>query len=99
MAVAWRAAFSPVAASAATVILGLLCLLLSQLGNTRGLGPIGALGIAGALVASLTFLPAVLLLFGRRIFWPIIPRVDHVHAEDSVAVSYTHLTLPTIYSV
>ncbi|MHB1474007.1 MAG: MMPL family transporter [Dermatophilaceae bacterium] len=84
MAVAWRAAFEPIAASAATVILGLLCLLLSQLGSTRGLGPIGALGIAGALVASLTFLPAVLLLFGRRIFWPIIPRVDHVHAEDSV---------------
>lgn len=84
MTVAWRAAVEPIAASAATVILGLLCLLLSQLGNTRGLGPIGALGIAGALVSSLTFLPAVLLLFGRRIFWPIIPRVDHVHAEDSV---------------
>jgi putative drug exporter of the RND superfamily len=84
MGVAWRAVVAPVAASAATVILGLLCLLLSQLGSTRGLGPIGALGIAGALVASLTFLPAVLLLFGRRIFWPIVPRVDHVHAEDSL---------------
>ena len=84
MAVAWKAAVEPIAASAATVILGLLCLLLSQLGSTRGLGPIGALGIAGALVASLTFLPAVLLLFGRRIFWPITPRVDHVHAEDSL---------------
>jgi len=84
MEVAWRAAVEPIGASAATVILGLLCLLLSQLGSTRGLGPIGALGIAGALVAALTFLPAVLLLFGRRIFWPMIPRVDHVHAEDSV---------------
>jgi putative drug exporter of the RND superfamily len=84
MRVAWRAAVEPIAASAATVILGLLCLLLSQLGSTRGLGPIGALGIAGALLASLTFLPAVLLLFGRRIFWPIVPRVDHVHSEDSV---------------
>jgi len=84
MAVAWKAAVEPIVASAATVILGLLCLLLSQLGSTRGLGPIGALGIAGALVASLTFLPAVLLLFGRRIFWPITPKVDHVHAEDSL---------------
>ena len=84
MATAWKAAFSPIAASAATVILGLLCLLLSQLGSTRGLGPIGALGIAGALVAALTFLPAVLLIFGRRIFWPVIPRVDHVHSEDSL---------------
>jgi len=84
MAAAWKAVVAPIAASAATVILGLLCLLLSQLGSTRGLGPIGALGIVGSLVAALTFLPAVLLWFGRRIFWPIIPRVDHVHAEDSV---------------
>ncbi|MEP6650010.1 MAG: MMPL family transporter, partial [Lapillicoccus sp.] len=63
---------------------GLLCLQLSDLGNTRGLGPVGAFGIAGAFVASLTFLPAVLLLIGRRIFWPGTPRVDHVHAEDSI---------------
>lgn len=84
MRIAWRASIEPIAASAATVIMGLLCLLLSQLGSTKGLGPVGALGIAGALVSSMTFLPAVLLVFGRRIFWPVIPRVDHVHAEDVV---------------
>jgi RND superfamily putative drug exporter len=84
MRVAWRASIEPIAASAATVILGLLCLLLSQLGNTKGLGPVGALGIAGAFVAAMTFLPAILLAFGRRIFWPSIPRLDHVHAGDQV---------------
>nr|WP_238351626.1 MMPL family transporter [Kribbella shirazensis] len=84
MRVAWRASIEPIAASAATVILGLLCLLLSQLGSTKGLGPVGALGIAGALIAAMTFLPAVLLAFGRRIFWPSIPRVDHVHSSDQV---------------
>ena len=84
MRASWRAAAEPILASGVTVILGLLCLMLSQLGNTRGLGPVGALGIAGALLSALTFLPAVLLLFGRKIFWPLIPRVDHVHAEDSV---------------
>ena len=84
MRVAWRAAVEPIGASAATVVLGLLCLLLSELGSNRGLGPVGAIGIVGAFVASLTFLPAVLLLFGRRIFWPLVPRVDHVHSEDAV---------------
>jgi RND superfamily putative drug exporter len=79
---AWRGSVEPIAASAATVVLGLLCLLLSDLASTSGLGPVGALGIAGAFVAALTFLPAVLLLFGRGIFWPAIPRVDHVHSED-----------------
>jgi RND superfamily putative drug exporter len=81
---AWGGAVQPIAASAATVILGLLCLLLSDLGNTSGLGPVGAIGIAGAVISALTFLPAVLLLFGRRIFWPAIPRLDHVHSEDKI---------------
>ena len=62
---AWRGAVEPISASGATVILGLLCLLLSELGSTRGLGPVGALGIAGALLAALTFLPVLLL-------WPIV---------------------------
>jgi RND superfamily putative drug exporter len=57
---------------------------LSQLGSTKGLGPVGAIGIAGALISAMTFLPAVLLAFGRRIFWPMIPRVDHVHAQNAV---------------
>ncbi|MEU4295125.1 MMPL family transporter [Kribbella sp. NPDC026596] len=84
MKVAWRASIEPIAASAATVILSLLCLLLSQLGSTKGLGPVGAIGIAGALIAAMSFLPAILLAFGRRIFWPSIPRLDHVHAGDQV---------------
>ncbi|MGZ0148394.1 MMPL family transporter [Kribbella sp. WER1] len=84
MRVAWRASIEPIAASAATVILGLLCLLLSRLGSTKGLGPVGALGIAGAFVAAMTFLPAILLAFGRRIFWPSVPHVDHVHSRDQV---------------
>ena len=62
MAKAWRASLEPIAASAATVVLGLLCLLLSQLGSTRGLGPVGALGIVGAMLAALTFLPLLLLV-------------------------------------
>ena len=81
---AWRGSVEPIVASAATVILGLLCLLLAELRSTSGLGPVGALGIAGALLASLTFLPAVLLLFGRKAFWPFAPKLDHVHAEDAI---------------
>lgn len=61
MSRAWWGSVEAIVASAATVVLGLLCLLLSQLGSTRGLGPIGAIGIAGALLAALTLLPLLLL--------------------------------------
>lgn len=63
-----------ITASAATVVLGLLALLASDLTNNRALGPVGAIGIVCALVTSLTFLPAALALFGRAVFWPARPR-------------------------
>lgn len=84
MKVAWRATFEPILASGTTVILGLLALMLAQLKGTAGLGPVGALGIAGALLASLTLLPAILVLGRRWIFWPSIPHVDHVHRADVI---------------
>ena len=58
MRAAWRAALEPIVASGGTVILGLLCLLVSDLASNRGLGPVGAIGIACALLAMLTLLPA-----------------------------------------
>jgi len=84
MKVAWRAAVAPILASGTTVILGLLCLLLAQLGSTRGLGPVGAFGILGSMAASLTLLPALLVLGRRWIFWPRIPRFDHISPSEAV---------------
>jgi RND superfamily putative drug exporter len=60
----------PIAASAGTVIAAMLVLLLADLESTRWLGPVLAIGIAVMLAASLTLLPAVLSLFGERVFWP-----------------------------
>jgi RND superfamily putative drug exporter len=54
MRVALRVAVEPIVASAATVILGVLCLLLSGLNSNRGLGPVAAVGIFFALLAALT---------------------------------------------
>jgi len=72
--VAVRGTYEPILASGGTVILGVLCLLASDLASNRGLGPVAALGIAAALIAAFTFLPAVLLLLGRAAFWPLMPR-------------------------
>ena len=74
MKVAWRGVVEPIVASGTTVALGLLMLLLSQLTNNRGLGPIGAIGIVCAMVTILTLLPALLVIFGRWIFWPKRPK-------------------------
>ncbi len=70
MRLAWRSTVEPVVASAATVILGLLCLLFSDLGLNRQLGPAAAIGVFFAMTAMLTLMPAVLVLLGRAAFWP-----------------------------
>ncbi|MFI0541556.1 MMPL family transporter [Streptomyces sp. WSLK1-3] len=69
-----RQSWAAIVASAATVALGLLALLLSDLTNNRALGPVGAIGIACAVLTSLTFLPAALALLGRAAYWPARPR-------------------------
>ena len=61
--------------SAVTVVLGVLTLLLSLTPATRGLGLASAVGVVVAAVMVLLALPAALVLFGRWIFWPRIPRV------------------------
>ncbi|HLR96814.1 MAG TPA: MMPL family transporter [Jiangellaceae bacterium] len=79
---AWRASVEPILASGGTVILGVLCLLLSELNSNRSLGPVAALGIAAALIAALTLLPA-LLLAGRWVFYPRIPHPAGRHAASA----------------
>lgn len=82
MKVAWRASLEPIIASGATVIVGLLCLLVSDLSSNKGLGPVGAIGVAASLAVSLTLLPAILVLCGRVLFWPIRPKFGSAPAEE-----------------
>ncbi|MGH8862243.1 MAG: MMPL family transporter [Jatrophihabitantaceae bacterium] len=69
MIAAWKAAAQPIAASAVTVILGLICLTVADLNSTAGLGPVCAVGIACTVIVMLTVLPALLLFFGRLGNW------------------------------
>lgn len=75
MAAAWLPTLKAVTASATTVILGVLCLLLSSVPNTRGLGLASATGIIIAWLFALFVLPGVLVTFGRWVFWPRRPEV------------------------
>ena len=89
MGIAWKRSLEPIAASAGTVILGLLVLLLSGLKSNSSLGPAGAIGIAAALLAALTLLPALLLIGGkhaRGVFWPARPRYLGDDDEDAQSI-------------
>ena len=83
MAQALRRTAEAVLSSATTVVLGLLTLLLSLIPTTRGLGLACAVGVVVAAAFVLVVLPAALVVFGRWIFWPKVPRVGQAPLVES----------------
>ena len=74
-----------IVASALTVMLATLGLLVSQLASNVGLGKIGAIGVACALLAMTTLLPALLTIAPRGVFWPGVPRYGtEAHARIGI---------------
>lgn len=73
MLTAVRSCGPAILASSGTVAAGLICLLAADLNSSAGLGPVGAVGVVCALAVMTTLLPALMVLFGRRIFWPLVP--------------------------
>jgi RND superfamily putative drug exporter len=85
MAFALHRAGPAIFASGSTVVLGMLCLLAAEMNSTKGLGPVAAVGIAVGLLAMLTLLPALLVIFGRWLFWPLRPTYGSAdHTETGV---------------
>jgi RND superfamily putative drug exporter len=82
MAVALGRAAPAIIASGATVILSLLTLLVAELNSTKSLGPVMAIGIAVGLCAMLTLLPALLVIFGRWVFWPRRPTLGSAEPTE-----------------
>jgi putative drug exporter of the RND superfamily len=82
MAVALHRAGPAIIASGSTVILSLLCLLVAELNSTKSLGPVMAIGIAVGLCAMVTLLPALLVIFGRWMFWPVRPTLGSAEPTE-----------------
>lgn len=75
MRAAWRRAAPAILASSITVMLALLTLSFADTPSNRALGWSAAIGIAVAVLFGLVLLPAAMVLFGRRLFWPFVPRL------------------------
>ncbi|MFE1465070.1 MULTISPECIES: MMPL family transporter [Streptomyces] len=82
MARALHRAGPAVIASGATVVVSMLVLLAAEMNSTSGLGPVAAIGVAVALIAMMSLFPALLVIFGRWIFWPVIPRLGTENPDE-----------------
>lgn len=80
-----RHAGPAVLASNLTVVLALGALLFAVLPSNRVLGLSSAVGLLVALVFVMLMLPPALALFGRKLFWPFVPKVSDGHDEQQGA--------------
>tara|TARA_B100000029_G_scaffold516392_1_gene629415 strand:+ start:22763 stop:24985 length:2223 start_codon:yes stop_codon:yes gene_type:complete len=64
-----------VASAGATILIATGALLLATLRSYQSLGPIIAIAIILMILASLTLIPAALTIFGRKVFWPLQPKL------------------------
>jgi len=70
-------------ASGGTVALALLTLSFAELGGNRALGLVCASGIVVAMIAALGVLPAAIVVFGRGLFWPFVPKFGGVNKSET----------------
>ncbi|MCJ0871888.1 MMPL family transporter [Streptomyces sp. AP-93] len=83
MALAVNGSLPALAASAATVAIATLCLVFGSMNSTKGLGPVVAIGVVLVFFAMTSLLPALLVILGRWVFWPVKPRVTAGYDPNS----------------
>ncbi len=83
MAKAVKGAGPAILASGGTVTLALLTLSFAELGGNRALGLVCASGIVVAMIAALGVLPAAIVVFGRGLFWPFVPKFGGVNKSET----------------
>ncbi|MFD2638092.1 MMPL family transporter [Piscibacillus salipiscarius] len=75
MRLAMRHTGMPVFFSGGTVLAAMLVLFFAKSGDYQNFAPTFATAMAVIVIASVTLVPALFTLFGRRSFWPKIPKV------------------------
>lgn len=84
MQTALREVGETIVASASTVVLAMMALLVAVSPSLRGFGPYLALGVAVMALVAFTFIPALILIFGRAVFWPSSERKAAERSQGGV---------------
>jgi putative drug exporter of the RND superfamily len=80
---AMRETGMPVFFSGGTVLAAMLVLFFAGLGEYRNFAPTFATTMVVIMLASVTLVPALFTLFGRKSFWPKVPKVGSTKVKDS----------------
>ncbi|SET01384.1 putative drug exporter of the RND superfamily [Oceanobacillus limi] len=80
---AMRGTGLPVFYSGATVLAAMLILIFATLRDYQNFAPIFGTTLVVIILSSVTLIPALFTLFGRKSFWPVIPKVGDSKVKDT----------------
>ncbi|MFD2043247.1 MMPL family transporter [Ornithinibacillus salinisoli] len=83
MRIAMRGTGLPVFYSGGTVLVAMLMLIFATLGDYKNFAPIFGTALVVVMLSSVTLIPALFTLFGRKSFWPVVPHVGDVTVKES----------------
>lgn len=83
MRMAMRGTGLPVFYSGGTVFLAMIILMFAELGDYKNFAPIFGTALLVIMVASVTIVPALFTIFGRKSFWPVIPNIGDETVKPS----------------
>jgi len=83
MKLAMRSVGTPIFYSAATILAAMLILFFAQFGDYRNFAPTFSAAVIVVMFAAVTLVPSLFTIFGRRSFWPKIPRVGDEHIKEN----------------
>lgn len=64
----------PIFYSSSTILLTMLVLFMTDFGDYRNFAPVFTVAILVVMIAAITLVPALFTLFGRKAFWPKVPK-------------------------
>src|SRR5690625_732362 len=73
----------PIFYSGSTIFLAMIVLFLTSFGDYQNFAPIFTTAIIVVMISAVTLIPALFSLFGRRSFWPKIPKVGDEHIRSA----------------
>ena len=80
---AMKQVWEPIFFSGGTVLAAMLVLFIADYKPYQNFAPVFSLAMVVILLAGLTLVPALFVLFGRRAFWPVIPKVGDDSSEKT----------------
>lgn len=83
MKLAMRSVGTPIFYSAATILAAMLILFFAEFGDYRNFAPTFSAAVIVVMFAAVTLVPSLFTIFGRRSFWPKIPRVGDEHVKEN----------------